>query len=97
MSAVVAANRAGSLRVRVEHTGALLGVHIDRDELRYGGTSLAAAILELYRRAHRDAIERRRSELLDDGMAADTLDRVHPPADTIRPPASSPQSWMHEL
>lgn len=59
MTTAVAGNRSGTLRVRVDDAGSLLGLHIDPAELRYGGPSLATAILELYAIARADAIDRR--------------------------------------
>lgn len=98
MSSAVAGNRSGSLRVRVDDAGTLLAVHIDRDELRYGGPSLAAAILSLYESARADAVDRRRSELLDYGMAPDVVDRIHPPVNRPdRPTPPSDRSWMRDL
>lgn len=99
MSSAVAGNRSGSLRVRVDDAGTLLGIHIDRDELRYGGTSLATAILELYEIARADAVARRRSELLDYGIAPDVVDRIHPQVarTAARRTALPDRSWLREL
>lgn len=96
MSAAVARNAGGSLRVRVDDTGVLLAVHIDRDEMRYGGASLSAAILELYERARADAVDRRRAELLRDRVPPEVVDRTHPAVDraTPNPVPSAPSSRM---
>jgi hypothetical protein len=67
-----------TVRVLATETGLLVGLHLDRHELSFGGEALAATILSVCADATAAAAERHRAALLRGGVAADVVDRVAP-------------------
>lgn len=100
-----AATRNDSVRVRASESGIPVSIHIDRDELRFGGTELARTLLDLCTRATDRARAERRVLLEQDGMDKDVLDRLGlPTAAAVADVESermdfeeSPISWMKSI
>ncbi|GGG13214.1 hypothetical protein GCM10007304_29000 [Rhodococcoides trifolii] len=90
MTEARASNAGGTVRVRATETGVLVGLHIERSELRFGGDALAATILSVCSAAAHAAAQRHRAALLRDGLAPEVVDRVAP-AGTA--PTSPPGRW----
>ncbi|MET4609522.1 hypothetical protein ABIC28_000492 [Rhodococcus sp. PvR044] len=98
-------NRAGTVTVRATDQGMPLAIHIDQRELRYGGTQLAASILEVCTRATAEAKVRRRADLTEQGVPAEVLDALGLPTRNELAAAAyqedeeeaAPTSWMRQL
>lgn len=71
-----AATRNNTIKVRSSEDGVPTAIHIDQNELRFGGTELAATLLDLCTRARDRARAERRTALEDSGMDRDVLDRL---------------------
>lgn len=97
-----AATRSDSVRVRASEGGLPVSIHIDQDELRFGGEELAGTLLDLCTRAAERARAQRRTLLEESGMAPDVLDRLGLPEEATVADAeserldveASPDSWM---
>ncbi|MGU3431610.1 hypothetical protein ACNHUS_01220 [Actinomycetes bacterium M1A6_2h] len=80
MTEASASNVGGTVRVRATEAGVLLGLHIERAELAFGGAALAATILAVCGDAAAAAAMRHRTALLRDGVDHGVVDRVAPPS-----------------
>lgn len=69
-------NRSGTISVRSTDEGLPVDLRIDPSELRYGAAQLADAIVELNRRAARQAAAVRREDLATQGVPPELLDRM---------------------
>ncbi|MGW6376804.1 hypothetical protein ACWFRB_12165 [Rhodococcus sp. NPDC055112] len=98
-------NRAGTVTVRATDQGLPLAINIDQRELRYGGTQLAASVLEVCKRAAAEAKVRRRADLTEQGVPSEVLDALGLPTRNELAAAaypedeeeSAPTSWMRQL
>ncbi|MFC7447629.1 hypothetical protein [Rhodococcus daqingensis] len=105
VSVATVGNRAGSITVRATDQGLPLEIRIDQRELRYGGTQLAAAILEVCTRSTREAQVRRRADLTEQGVPAEVLDKLGLPTrnelaavqQAEAEEEAAPTSWMRQL
>ncbi|RRQ25418.1 hypothetical protein DK926_23320 [Rhodococcus sp. Eu-32] len=101
----VAGTRSDSVRVRATEHGRPVDIYIDPNELRFGGTELAATILQLCRRATESAKAHRRDLLADDGVPTDVLDRLGLPTRAAVADAENrhladdeePTSWLRSV
>lgn len=97
-----AATRTDSIRVRADESGVPSAIHIESDELRFGGEALAKTVLDLCERATASARAARRAQLERDGVEPDILDRLGlPSASSVAAEENerldrdaAPVSWM---
>ncbi|WP_206491691.1 hypothetical protein [Rhodococcus sp. KRD162] len=101
----VSGTRSGSVTVRATEHGLPIAIAIDEREMRYGGRSLAANILQHCERATAAARAERRTLLAEDGVPVDVLDRLGLPtsaqvaADANKDLAEdfAPTSWLKQV
>jgi hypothetical protein len=100
-----ASTRNESIRVLASEVGLPKSIHVDQDELRFGGTALAATVLDLCLRATQRARAQRRTVLENEGMDAETLDRLGFPSAAVVATQENermddevaPSSWMRSV
>ncbi|MFD4181647.1 hypothetical protein [Rhodococcus sp. NPDC058514] len=105
VAAATVANRAGTITVRATDQGLPLEIRIDQRELRYGGTQLAASILEVCKRSTLEARVRRRADLTEQGVPLEVLDKLGLPTrnelaaiqHAEAEEEAAPTSWMRQL
>ncbi|KQU58868.1 hypothetical protein ASG84_14160 [Rhodococcus sp. Leaf278] len=101
----VSGTRSGSVTVRSTEHGLPIAVAIDDREMRYGGTVLAATILQQCERASATARAQRRTVLAEDGVPAEVLDRLGLPTSARVAAAANedlaedvaPASWLRPV
>ncbi|MDJ0395918.1 hypothetical protein QMK17_21600 [Rhodococcus sp. G-MC3] len=100
-----ASTRDHSIHVRASEGGLPVSVHIDQDELRFGGAALAATLVDLIAQATRRARAQRRTLLEREGMEASILDRLGlPTASSVAASENdrmgdetAPTSWLRSV
>lgn len=101
----VASTRSGSVTVRADEHGRPVFVVVDEREVRFGGSALAATIMEQCRRATAAAQAERRALLAEDGVPAETLDLLGLPTRAVVAEQSNdslaaeprPTSWLRSV
>lgn len=104
VTVAAATNRRGSVTVRATNQGMPVEVKIERDELRYGASALAAEVLRLCKLAAVDAGARRRELLAARGLTDELLDALRLPtrAQVLQAEGDdaenlTPTTWMKKV